>query len=103
MHKQSTQLRLFIIIPDDTNTVYTVVQQMPEYPLGRDSLFAFIDKHLERPEGYIDATVYISFIVSRTGKLTNIKIARGIDAALDSASMKCLRSLPDWKPGVQNG
>jgi protein TonB len=90
-------------IKDDSNTVYTIVQQMPEYPLGRDSLFAFIDKNLERPEGFIDATVYISFIVSKTGKLTGFKMARGVDAPLDSAAMKCIRSMVDWKPGMQNG
>ena|ERR1700722_3994497 len=90
-------------IKPDSNGVYTIVPKMPEYPLGKDSLSAFIERNLERPEGYINAIVYIHFVVSTSGKLTDFKIVKGVDPGLDSAAVKCIRNMPDWYPGELNG
>ena len=35
--------------------------------------------------------------------MSNIQVKRSIDPALDQAAIDVIRTLPDWKPGMQNG
>lgn len=80
---------------------------MPEFPGGMNLLFKYIANNLEYPpiarEGSIQGRVYIRFIVETTGKITNIKVFRGIDPFLDKLAIQVVKGMPDWIPGQCNG
>jgi outer membrane protein insertion porin family len=45
----------------------------------------------------------VKFVVSKTGKVTDAKISRGIDPSLDKEAVRIVESMPRWSPGKQHG
>ena len=88
---------------------FLIVQQMPEFVGGQDSLFSYLEHNLIYPESAKESnkqgTVYVSFVISKTGKITNVKITRGVNGApeLDAEAVKIVQEMPDWIPGRQDG
>jgi TonB family protein len=95
-------------IINDTNVMcYAMVEQMPEYPGGTEFLKLFIQKNIQYPiealKKGIHGRVYISFIVTETGKISDPKIMRSLYPSLDAEAIRILKLMPNWKPGKQNG
>ncbi len=79
----------------------------PEFPGGMLGLQKYLIGAVKYPvaalERGIQGTVYLSFIINKEGKVENVKILRGIETTLDNEAFRVVNSLPQWKPGRQNG
>ena len=86
---------------------FMVVENMPEFPGGDLGLMKYIQKNVKYPaiakEYNITGKVYVSFIVDKSGSVTNAKIVRGVDKNLDAEALRVVKSLPKYKPGKQRG
>jgi TonB family protein len=86
---------------------YTFVEQMPEYPGGEQKMAEFLGKNIVYPqiakESGIQGTVYISFVVTKEGKVKGAKVIRGIGGGCDQEALRVVKSMPDWEPGKQDG
>ena len=86
---------------------FMVVENMPEFPGGDLGLMKYIVNNVKYPpiakEYNITGKVYVSFIVDKTGNVTNVKIVRGVDKNLDAEALRVVKSLPKYKPGKQRG
>ena len=95
------------IIEEDDDEFFMVVENMPEFPGGDLGLMKYIQKHVKYPaiakEYNITGKVYVSFIVDKSGSVTNVKIVRGVDKNLDAEAVRVVKSLPKYKPGKQRG
>ena len=91
---------------DTSGRVFTVVQQMPEFPGGQASLLKYLATRIKYPaiaqENGIQGRVSCSFVVDTDGSLKNIEVIRGIDPSLDREAVRVIREMPKWNPGVQN-
>lgn len=87
--------------------VFFIVEEMPEFPGGDAALRAFIAQSVKYPtiaqENGIQGKVYVNFVVGKDGSISQAKIARGVDPALDKEALRVVNSLPKWKPGKQGG
>lgn len=87
--------------------VFTVVEEMPEFPGGAGAMVDFLRKNLEYPEAAkkdkIEGRVFASFIVETDGSISNVVINRGINPLLDRAAIDAIEAMPHWKPGKQRG
>ena len=45
--------------------------------------------------------MFLSFVISKTGKVTDVKVLRGVDPAIDKEAIRVVAGMPDWKPGKQ--
>ncbi|WP_114781961.1 energy transducer TonB [Botryobacter ruber] len=104
-------------IPEGTGTAeitdvvddkpYTYAEQMPSFPGGERAMFAFLAKHMKYPQQAINAgiegQVFVSFVVSRTGDISEIQVLRGLGAGCDEEAVRVIQSMPKWTPGKQNG
>jgi protein TonB len=94
-------------IEEDDEEFFMVVENMPEFPGGDLGLMKFIQKNVKYPaiakEYNITGKVYVSFIVDKQGKVTNVKIVRGVDKNLDAEALRVVSLLPKYKPGKQRG
>lgn len=76
---------------------------------GRDQMNAFITENLRYPESVtqsiISGKVYVKFIVSATGEISNVEVLRGIPACPECGeeAIRLVKSMPNWFPGKQNG
>jgi TonB family protein len=87
--------------------VFIIVEQMPEFKGGIEALKAYVASTLKYPaialENGIGGKVHVQFVVSKTGKVTDVKIAKGVDPSLDKEAIRIVDSMPDWIPGTQRG
>lgn len=92
-------------IKPDT-TVYTSVDEIPEFPGGLEKLGAYLSKMkmpaLDTTEN-IQGRVIIQMIVEKDGSLTHLKAIRGGDGAVSKAYIEYIRRSPRWKPGLIHG
>ncbi|MDE5845020.1 MAG: energy transducer TonB [Muribaculaceae bacterium] len=93
--------------PVDDNQVFQSVEQMPQFPGGEGALLKWIGDHLRYPtmaaENNIQGRVVVSFVVTKTGKIGEVKILRARDPDLDKEAIRVVKSLPDFIPGKMNG
>ena len=86
---------------------FMVVENMPEFPGGDLGLMKYIQKNVKYPpiakQYNITGKVYVSFIVEKSGYVSNVKVVRGVDKNLDAEAVRVVNSLPKYKPGKQRG
>ncbi len=84
--------------------IYSIVDVLPEFPGGTDSLASFIAKNLYWPNTEVDfqGKVYVSVIVETDGSLTNKLILKGIYDLADKEALKIIEKMPKWKAGKCN-
>ena len=87
--------------------VYFTVEEMPEFEGGDLALKKFIVENVKYPEqakiNGIQGRVFIQFVVNQKGEIEQVKVVRGVDAALDAEAIRVISLLPKWKPGKQSG
>ena len=91
----------------DEPEVYMIVDEMPEFPGGDKELYQFIADNVKYPaeakEKGIRGIVYVNFIVELDGSVSDIKVLRGIGGGCDEEAVRVVKSMPKFKPGIQNG
>jgi len=51
----------------------------------------------------VQGRVVVDFVINEKGKVTDVKVARGLDPRLDAEAVRVISASPDWKPGILNG
>jgi len=100
-----------IVIPlnneDNEEKPLLVVEQNPEFSGGYEAMLKFLKDKMQYPtlaqESGIQGTVFVQFVVSKTGQLSNVKILRGIGGGCDEEAVRVVKEMPNWVPGRQNG
>jgi protein TonB len=88
--------------------VFFIVEDMPSFQgKGQDGFRSYIAKNLKYPEiaaeNGIQGRVFVQFTVTEKGDVTNAKVVRGVDPALDKEAVRVVLSSPKWAPGKQRG
>lgn len=87
--------------------VYTIVEEMPEFPGGKEAMFEYMQEQIEIPEvakkNKIEGTVFIHFTIARDGKIKDAYVLRGVHPALDREALRVVNAMPNWEPGRQRG
>ena len=87
--------------------VFTAVEQMPAFPGGDAELMKYLSTHINYPpmamENNVQCRVIVQFVVTKTGKVGEVKVVRGVDRDLDNEAVRVVKSLPDFIPGRMNG
>ncbi|MDE5900210.1 MAG: energy transducer TonB [Muribaculaceae bacterium] len=87
--------------------VFTVVEQMPEFPGGTSALYEYLSKNIRYPEqaaqNDIQGRVTVQFVVEKDGSIGEVKVVRSKDPDLDKEAVRVVKSLPKFVPGKMNG
>ena len=51
----------------------------------------------------IQGRVMIEFVINKDGKISDVKVQRGVSEELDAEAVKVVSASPKWKPGKVNG
>ena len=97
-----------------TDEPFPIVEDMPRFSGCGDEakctdekMIRFIAKNIKYPpiakENNITGKVYISFVVSKTGKVTNVEVVRSVDKYLDAEAVRVINLMPNFEPGKQRG
>lgn len=67
----------------------------------------WVYQYLKYPESAvrngIQGKVMVDFIVGKDGKVTDVRVVRGVDPELDEEAVRVVSASPKWKPGRVNG
>ena len=92
---------------EESNTIFVIVEEMPQYPGGDTELLKFISRSIKYPmvaqENGTQGRVICSFVINTDGHIVDAEILRGIDPALDKEALRVINTMPKWKPGKQRG
>lgn len=111
---ENTQIEIMDMDEEEEEAqIFFIAEDMPLFPgcASKEETDAaiqkFIRENIKFPEiareNGIQGRVFVSFVVSKTGKITDVKILRGVDAALDQEAIRVISSLPSFTPGKQRG
>ena len=94
-------------VNDRDKEVFVVVEEMPQFPGGEEAMMSWISRNVKYPQKAAEEKVYgmvhVSFVVSSTGKVSDVKIKKGVHPLLDAEAVRVVGEMPDWKPGSQKG
>lgn len=88
-------------VPEDH--IFSVVDEMPEFPGGMPALMEFIRKNLRHDKAEKKERVIIQIVVDKEGNATNPVVLRSTNPVLDEEALRIVSLMPKWKPGRQVG
>jgi TonB family protein len=88
--------------------VFTFVEQPPSFPGGETELNKYLASNIRYPhtatEKNISGTVFVSYIVTDDGSVTDVKtVGAPKGGGLEEEAIRVVKNMPKWKPGKQNG
>lgn len=89
------------------NDTFTMCDQMPQFDKTTDGLFKFLAKNIEYPkyarENNIQGRVVVSFIVDKSGNLSDFQVVKSVNSNLEEEALRVLKLSAPWIPGKHNG
>ena len=73
---------------------------MPSYPGGHAAMMKFIKKNLKYPRDSktVAGKVYVGFVVTDDGSLSNFRIVKGLVDSFDNSALEVVKKMPKWIP-----
>ncbi|MCG9910525.1 MAG: energy transducer TonB [Flavobacteriales bacterium] len=104
----------------ETETVFNLVEKMPRFKgcenakseelaaeCTQTEIARFLSKTIVYPQkakvAGVEGFVYVSFVVNTKGKVTEIKLLKGIGFGCDEEALKAVSKFPKFTPGIQRG
>ena len=86
--------------------VLSYAEVMPEFPGGMPEMLKYLLENMiypeEMKENGIEGRIFVQFVVTKTGSVEDVTIARGIDG-LNREAIRLVKQMPNWSPGKNNG
>ncbi len=94
-------------VPTEDNSLFKIVECMPEFPGGMKGCLDSIQTEMCYPEeakkAGIQGRVILQFIIEKDGTPTQPRIVRSVHPLLDKEALRIIRQMPKWIPGKQDG
>ena len=85
---------------------FQLVEEKPSFMGGDANMFSkWVNERLVYPEiakeNGVQGRVTLQFTVEKDGRVTKVKVLRGVDPSLDKEAVRVVSESPKWKPGKQ--
>ena len=85
---------------------FQLVEEKPSFQGGDANQFSkWVNSRLVYPEiakeNGVSGRVTLQFTVEKDGRVTKVKVLRGVDPSLDKEDVRVVSMSPKWKPGKQ--
>ncbi len=111
-NKQNEQLEIITFNKNSSSKEIFVAQTLSVKPIfgdaksfeeGEKLLKEYISKEIDQYDKLKSGTSYISIVINKEGKVTDVKLLFGKNEELNVVALEIVKGLPDWKPGQQKG
>lgn len=90
-----------------SDSTYTEVENMPQYPGGMDSLISYLASNIVYPkeakENGTSGKVMVGFVIEKDGDVKEVNVIKGIGDGCDEEAARVIDEMPDWNPGSKDG
>lgn len=95
-------------VEEEDRVPFQLVENKPTFNGGNANEFSrWVNAHLTYPkeakDNLIHGRVTLKFTVTKTGKVKDVKVLRGVNPLLDNEAVRVISASPDWTPGQQKG
>ncbi len=92
---------------EDSDEIFMIVEEQPQFPGGIANFNQFIRANMHYPRNArsmsVEGKVYVEAIVGKDGKLTELKVLKGVGSGCDEEALRVIGLSPKWNPGKQRG
>jgi len=93
-------------VVEEEEIPFAIVEEKPTFMGGDANAFSkWVNERLQYPEiakeNGIQGRVMLQFTVGTDGKVSNVKVLRGVDPTLDKEAVRVVSQSPKWTPGKQ--
>lgn len=83
-------------------------ETQPEFVGGMNAMITYMQDNVIYPKQLanenIEAKVFVKFVISKSGKVQDVTLAKGSEhAAFNTEAMRVVSIMPDWTPGTKDG
>lgn len=82
-------------------------KEKPKFPGGETELKKYLSLNLRYPniamERQIEGEVLVGFLIDTAGKVSDIKILKGLGNGCDDEAIRVVRNMPQWSPARIKG
>lgn len=75
----------------------------PEYPGGMEGLMKYLSENIKYPSSAekkgIQGTVVMQFVVEKSGEISNVKVLKSVNKALDNEALRVVKQMKHFIPG----
>lgn len=89
--------------------IYSLVDEPAEFPGGRAAMMQYLAKNIKYPESAweegIGGKVYLKFVVSDRGEISNVTVQKGIPDCREcnEEAVRVIKGMPRWIPAKKDG
>ena len=103
----TTVIRTVTVQKPDNDSVYQIVEEMPQFPGGEQAMMKYIAENVKYPEDAKEKNqsgrVFLSFVVEKDGRVDDVKVLKSVCESVDNEAVRVVKAMPNWKPGKQKG
>jgi TonB family protein len=105
--KAAPENKIISANPKKVEGFFMVVEELPQFPGGNAAMNSWIIENMKYPgeavKKKIEGKVYVTFVITSTGKIKNVDVQQPVNPLLDAEAKRIVSAMPDWKPGTQSG
>ncbi|AMR29021.1 hypothetical protein A0257_19220 [Hymenobacter psoromatis] len=94
-------------LPFKADSIFVNPEVRPQFAGGETGLREYLMKSLRYPEQalrqHVSGKVYVRFILSATGHITDATVLRGPGSGLNEEGLRLVWLMPAWQPARQQG
>ena len=92
---------------EETEQIFTIVEQPASPKGGMAGFYQYVRDNIKYPAQAkrmgIQGRVFVEFVISKDGSLTDVHVVKGIGAGCDEEAVRIVAGSPPWNPGRQRG
>jgi TonB family protein len=100
---------LFIVLAcsEEKSVDADIIEADPEFEGGLEAVYNYIRQDITYPlearQAGVEGRVDVEFVVDKDGSISDVEAIKGIGAGCDEEAVRVVKSLPLFKPAMQNG
>ncbi|MCB0756272.1 MAG: TonB family protein, partial [Flavobacteriales bacterium] len=91
----------------ESSTPVQASNSVATFPGGEIKMYRFIERKKNYTEAMqnqgLEGTVTVSFDIESDGRVSNVRLKKGVNGILDEDAIRVVRSMPKWDPAIENG
>lgn len=95
------------VAKEETDEIFMIVEEEAAFPGGQPGFQKFLKENMHYPRQArvmkIEGKVFIEAVVGKDGKLTDIKLLKGVGGGCDEEALRVINMSPLWSPAKQRG
>jgi len=103
----SLQCRIFAQDTAKAVPVNLTEKERPMFPGGEKELRKYLALNLRYPntalEQKVEGYVILTFKINTAGKVSDVKVLKGLGAGCDEEAIRVAKKMPDWEPAHKDG